>query len=246
MRLFGALRSRLTGDDLLFVFLIGHGTRRRRRRQVQPGRARSDASEWAQLLKPVPGRLVFVNTTGGSFPFLQRLAAPGASSSPRPIRRRSSSRRSSPSSSSRRSTIRLPTSTRTAACRSGRRSPTPARGVKQWFERNGQLADRASAARRHRRRRRPRGPEPRAGRRAGACDLPGAGVRGLPAGSELAETARRARAAARRAQAAEGVVSLIRRSTTPRSRRCCVELARLSRADRRAKLRDRRHPESDA
>jgi hypothetical protein len=35
------------------------------------------ASEWADLLKPVPGRLVFVNTTGASYPFLRKLAARG-------------------------------------------------------------------------------------------------------------------------------------------------------------------------
>ena len=32
------------------------------------------AGSWAYLLKPLPGRLVFVNTTGASFPFLKRIA----------------------------------------------------------------------------------------------------------------------------------------------------------------------------
>ena len=36
-----------------------------------------NATEWAQLLKSVPGRLVFVNTTGASFPFLRKLAGRG-------------------------------------------------------------------------------------------------------------------------------------------------------------------------
>ena len=35
------------------------------------------ATDWADLLKPLPGRLVFVNTTGASFPFLQKLAGRG-------------------------------------------------------------------------------------------------------------------------------------------------------------------------
>jgi hypothetical protein len=35
------------------------------------------ADEWADLVKPIPGRLVFVDCTAGSFPFLRKLAAPG-------------------------------------------------------------------------------------------------------------------------------------------------------------------------
>ena len=121
------------------------------------------ASEWAELLKPIPGRLVFVDTTGGELSVsAQARRRAAASCSPRPIRRRSSSRRCSRSSSSRRSTIRRPTSTRTAACRSGRRSPTPARGVRGMVRAARAAADRAAAARRHRRRHRPRGAESRA------------------------------------------------------------------------------------
>jgi hypothetical protein len=76
--LFGVLRSRLAADDTLFVFLIGHGT------AVDDDDAKFNlvgpdlsATEWSQLLKPVPGRLVFIDTTGGSFPFMRRLGAPG-------------------------------------------------------------------------------------------------------------------------------------------------------------------------
>jgi hypothetical protein len=75
---FGSLRSRLASDDLLFVLLIGHGT------TADDGEAKFNlvgpdlsSREWSELLKPVPGRLVFVDTTGGSFPFMRRLAAPG-------------------------------------------------------------------------------------------------------------------------------------------------------------------------
>jgi hypothetical protein len=32
------------------------------------------ATEWADLLRPIPGRLVFVDTTGASFPFLHKVA----------------------------------------------------------------------------------------------------------------------------------------------------------------------------
>jgi hypothetical protein len=34
-------------------------------------------AEWAGLIKPIAGRVVFVNTTSGSFPFLHQLAGPG-------------------------------------------------------------------------------------------------------------------------------------------------------------------------
>ncbi len=77
-RVFGSLRSRLASDDLLFVILIGHGTTadddEAKFNLVGPDLS---SSEWADLLKPIPGRLVFINTTGGSFPFMRRLAAPG-------------------------------------------------------------------------------------------------------------------------------------------------------------------------
>jgi hypothetical protein len=72
------LRTRLAGDDLLFVMLIGHGTTADdddgKFNLVGPDLS---AAEWASLLKPLPGRLIFVNTTGASFPFLHRLSGPG-------------------------------------------------------------------------------------------------------------------------------------------------------------------------
>jgi hypothetical protein len=72
------LRTRLTRDDLLVVLLIGHGTLTddadAKFNLVGPDMS---ASEWADLLKPLSARLVFVDTTSGSFPFLRKLAAPG-------------------------------------------------------------------------------------------------------------------------------------------------------------------------
>jgi hypothetical protein len=72
------LRKHLTKDDQLLVFLLGHGTtadgEEAKFNLIGPDLS---ASEWADLLKPIPGRLVFVNTTGASYPFLRKLAARG-------------------------------------------------------------------------------------------------------------------------------------------------------------------------
>jgi hypothetical protein len=79
-RAFADLRTRLTKDDQLLVFLAGHGT------VDAPGSGAEEAkfnlvgpdltaSEWADLLRPLAGRLVFVDTTGGSFPFLKKIAS---------------------------------------------------------------------------------------------------------------------------------------------------------------------------
>jgi len=77
-RVFGDLRARLTKDDQLLVLLIGHGTSadadEAKFNLVGPDLS---ANEWAELIKPLPGTLVFVNTAGGSFPFLRRLAGRG-------------------------------------------------------------------------------------------------------------------------------------------------------------------------
>jgi hypothetical protein len=77
-RVLGDLRKRLGKDDLLFVLLIGHGTSANgedaKFNLVGPDLR---ASEWADLLKPIPGRLVFVDTSGASFPFLAKLAGRG-------------------------------------------------------------------------------------------------------------------------------------------------------------------------
>ncbi len=75
------LRTRLTADDLLVVLLIGHGS-------LAEGSSGEDAkfnlvgpdlsaSEWGSLLQPLAARLVFVDTTSVSFPFMRKLAGPG-------------------------------------------------------------------------------------------------------------------------------------------------------------------------
>jgi hypothetical protein len=72
------LRRRVASDDLLLVLLLGHGTATdlddARFNLVGPD---LDAAEWSALVRPIAGRVVFVNAASGSYPFLPKLAAPG-------------------------------------------------------------------------------------------------------------------------------------------------------------------------
>jgi hypothetical protein len=72
------LRKRMAKDDQLLVLLIGHGTtldgEEAKFNLVGPDLT---ATEWGDLVKPIPGRVVFVDTTGASFPFLKRMASRG-------------------------------------------------------------------------------------------------------------------------------------------------------------------------
>ena len=71
------LRMRMTKDDQLLITLIGHGTASDDVAKFNLVGPDMTAGEWADQLKTVPGRLVFVDTTSASFPFLRRLAAQG-------------------------------------------------------------------------------------------------------------------------------------------------------------------------
>ena len=71
------LRRQVQRDDLLVIVLMGHGT-------VDGGLAKFNlvgpdltSAEWGDLLRDLPGRVIAVNTTGGSFPFLRDLADRG-------------------------------------------------------------------------------------------------------------------------------------------------------------------------
>ena len=73
-----SLRRRAAKDDLVLIVLIGHGT------VLEGDGAKFNlvgpdltADEWVDLVNPIAGRLVFVNTTSGSFPFLRKLSARG-------------------------------------------------------------------------------------------------------------------------------------------------------------------------
>ena len=71
------LHRRLTNEDQLFIMLIGHGTVEgdvAKFNLVGPDMTQRD---WAEQLGPFNGRLVFVNTTSGSFLFLRQLSRRG-------------------------------------------------------------------------------------------------------------------------------------------------------------------------
>lgn len=71
-----ALRQRMKRDDLLFILMIGHGTFDGTDAKFNLVGRDLESSEWASLLQPLPGTVVVVNTTAGSFPFLERLSGP--------------------------------------------------------------------------------------------------------------------------------------------------------------------------
>jgi hypothetical protein len=73
---FGDLRKRVGRDDVLLVVLVGHGS------GADAGEAKFNlvgpdlsAHEWAELVKPISGRLVFINAASGSFPYIEELSA---------------------------------------------------------------------------------------------------------------------------------------------------------------------------
>jgi hypothetical protein len=73
---FARLASVVTADDLVFVTLIGHGTAAGGESKFNLVGPDLTVAEWAALLKPLRGRLVFVDATSASFPFLAGLAGP--------------------------------------------------------------------------------------------------------------------------------------------------------------------------
>jgi len=75
-RAIDGIRQRMKAPDLLFVLLIGHGTFDGVDAKFNLVGPDLESSEWATLLDPLPGRVVIVNTTAGSFPFIERLSGP--------------------------------------------------------------------------------------------------------------------------------------------------------------------------
>ena len=75
-RVLAERRSQLKPDDLLLLFLIGHGTFDGVDAKFNLVGPDLEAAEWAALLRGLPGRLVIVNGAPASSPFIERLAGP--------------------------------------------------------------------------------------------------------------------------------------------------------------------------
>ena len=70
------VQQQMTRDDLLVIVLIGHGTFDGVDAKFNLVGRDLESAEWASILRPLPGSIVVVNTTAGSFPFIERLAGP--------------------------------------------------------------------------------------------------------------------------------------------------------------------------
>jgi hypothetical protein len=68
-----SIRRTMTNGDLLLVVLIGHGTFDGVDAKFNLVGADLESAHWAELVGGLPGHVVVVNTTAGSFPFLERL-----------------------------------------------------------------------------------------------------------------------------------------------------------------------------
>ena len=71
-----AVQRRMSSGDLLFIFLIGHGTFDGMDAKFNLVGRDLESAEWAAALRGIPGRVVVVNTTAASFPFIERLSGP--------------------------------------------------------------------------------------------------------------------------------------------------------------------------
>jgi len=70
------LGPKITADTTLLIVLFGHGSFDGIDAKFNLVGPDLEAGEWEALLSPLAGRLVFVNTTNASFPFLRRLTGP--------------------------------------------------------------------------------------------------------------------------------------------------------------------------
>lgn len=70
------LVSRVAQDDVLLVVLLGHGTDDGTQAKFNLVGPDVTTEEWRDMLRPLRGRLVFINTTSASAAFLGRLAGP--------------------------------------------------------------------------------------------------------------------------------------------------------------------------
>lgn len=66
---FARLASTTAATDIVFVFLVGHGTGEGAAAKFNLIGPDLTVAEWSALLTPIKGRVVFVNTASVSFPF---------------------------------------------------------------------------------------------------------------------------------------------------------------------------------
>ena len=74
---FVGLKGLVGKDDLVLVVLLGHGTFDGQQAKFNLVGPDLTAADWATLLNGLPGRVVIVNTTESSAPFMEALAARG-------------------------------------------------------------------------------------------------------------------------------------------------------------------------
>jgi len=68
------LRNRAVDGDISLVLLIGHGSADAEEAKFNLVGPDLTVDQWAALVRPIPGRVVFVNAASGSFPFLAAIA----------------------------------------------------------------------------------------------------------------------------------------------------------------------------
>ena len=71
---FADARKQINREDVLLIVLLGHGTYDGDVAKFNLVGPDLTAADWSTLLNGVPGRVVVVNTTEASFPFLERLS----------------------------------------------------------------------------------------------------------------------------------------------------------------------------
>jgi hypothetical protein len=74
---FAKFTRNMKRDDVLLVVLLGHSTFDGVDAKFNLVGPDLEANDWQRFVSNLPGRVVFVNTTGASAPFLQRLAGAG-------------------------------------------------------------------------------------------------------------------------------------------------------------------------
>jgi len=76
-RLFADLRRRVTANDTLLLVLLGHGTFDGTDAKFNLVGPDLSAGDWKDMLGNLAGRVVVINTTESSFPFLEQLSMRG-------------------------------------------------------------------------------------------------------------------------------------------------------------------------